>query len=124
TRVPVTDGHFETLYINTKEKIEDIELVKKKLYDFEGVPEFLECKNDLTYAPKKPIIVRKEINRPQPRLDRLAGTVPGMAVSVGRIRKGIDDYSINLCLISHNTIRGAAGASLLGAEVAIAKKLV
>ena len=47
-----------------------------------------------------------------------------MAVSVGRIRRGFDDHSINLCLISHNTIRGAAGASILGAEVAIAKKLI
>ncbi len=124
TRVPVTDGHFETLYINTKEKIEDIQKVEKILGDFKGIPEFLKYKENLTYAPKDPIIVRKEINRPQPRLDRLAGTVPGMAISVGRIRKGVDNSSINLCLISHNTIRGAAGASLLGAEMAIMKNYI
>ncbi|MHA1381373.1 MAG: aspartate-semialdehyde dehydrogenase [Candidatus Helarchaeota archaeon] len=124
TRVPVTDGHFETLYINTREKIEEIEHVIKILKEFEGIPSFLKCKTKLTYAPKEPIIVRNEKNRPQPRLDRLAGTVPGMSISVGRIRRGIDDYSINLCLISHNTIRGAAGASILGAEVAIVKKYI
>lgn len=121
TRVPVTDGHFETLYINTVEKIEGIDEVKKVLNDFKGIPEFLECKEQLYYAPKDPIIVREEINRPQPRLDKLAGTISGMSVSVGRIRRGVDEYSINLCLISHNTIRGAAGASILGAEVAIMK---
>ncbi|MHC1591021.1 MAG: aspartate-semialdehyde dehydrogenase, partial [Candidatus Helarchaeales archaeon] len=62
--------------------------------------------------------------RPQPRLDRMAGSVPGMSVTVGRIRRGIDDHSVNLCFLSHNTIRGAAGSSVLGAEVAIALNLV
>ena len=92
--------------------------------NFRGIKEFLQIKSKLTYAPDIPIIVRDEINRPQPRLDRDAGTVPGMAVTVGRIRSGVDDHSINLCVLSHNTIRGAAGSSVLGAEVAIAKDLV
>ncbi|NHI93193.1 MAG: aspartate-semialdehyde dehydrogenase [Candidatus Lokiarchaeota archaeon] len=124
TRVPVTDGHFETAYINTVKKVEDIEDIVNLLRNFKGIKEFTEIKSKLTYAPNDPIIVRNEINRPQPRLDRDAGTVPGMAVTVGRIRRGIDDYSINLCVLSHNTIRGAAGSSVLGAEVAIAKNLV
>ena len=124
TRVPVTDGHFETAYINTEKKIDDIEDVVKLLKNFRGIKEFLEIKSKLTYAPEVPIIVRSEINRPQPRLDRDAGTVPGMAATVGRIRRGVDDHSINLCVLSHNTIRGAAGSSVLGAEVAIAKNLV
>lgn len=124
TRVPVTDGHFETAYINTEQKIENIEDVVGCLSSFKGIPEFLEIKNQLSYAPDDPIIVRSEINRPQPRLDRMAGTVPGMSTTIGRVRRGIDNNSINLCLLSHNTIRGAAGSSVLGAEVAIALKLV
>ena len=124
TRVPVTDGHFETAYINTEKKIEDIQDVIDCLKNFRGIKEFQAIKSKLTYAPNIPIIVRSETNRPQPRLDRDAGTVPGMAVTAGRIRRGFDDHSINLCVLSHNTIRGAAGSSVLGAEVAIAKDLV
>ena len=124
TRVPVTDGHFETAYINTEKKIDDIRDVIDTLKNFKGIKEFLEIKSKLTYAPKDPIIYRTEINRPQPRLDRNAGSVPGMAVTVGRVRRGVDDHSINLCVLSHNTIRGAAGSSVLGAEVAIAKNFI
>ncbi|MHA1143956.1 MAG: aspartate-semialdehyde dehydrogenase [Candidatus Helarchaeota archaeon] len=124
TRVPITDGHFETAYINTERKIENIEDVISCLKKFKGTPEFLKIKQKLSYAPDDPIVYRSEINRPQPRLDRMAGTVPGMATTIGRVRRGIDDYSVNLCLLSHNTIRGAAGSSVLGAEVAIALDLV
>lgn len=118
TRVPTIDGHFETAYIKTKQPIE-IEEVKNAIRKFPGLDSL-----GLPYAPKDPLIVREEVNRPQPRLDRMAGSVPGMAVTVGRIRKGCDDRSINLCLISHNTIRGAAGAVILNAELACAKNYV
>ena len=118
TRVPIIDGHFETAYIRTKEN-PDIEEVKKVLREFPGLDSL-----GLPYAPKNPIIVREEINRPQPRLDRMAGSVPGMAVSVGRVRSGCEKNSINLCLISHNTIRGAAGAVILNAELMCAKNFV
>ncbi|MHA1263818.1 MAG: aspartate-semialdehyde dehydrogenase [Candidatus Helarchaeota archaeon] len=118
TRVPTIDGHFETAYIRTKESV-DIEEVKRVIREFPGLDSL-----NLPYAPKNPLIVREEINRPQPRLDRMAGTVPGMAVTVGRIRQGCDDHSINLCLISHNTIRGAAGAVILNAELICVKNYV
>jgi aspartate-semialdehyde dehydrogenase len=66
--------------------------------------------SDLPTEPKRPIIVRDEVDRPQPRLDRNAGK--GMAVSVGRLREGI-----RFIVMGHNTIRGAAGASVLNAEL-------
>ena len=53
----------------------------------------------------------------KPRLDRMAGSVPGMSVTVGRLRNGIDDRSLQLTLLSHNTIRGAAGTAILTAEL-------
>lgn len=118
TRVPSVDGHFETAYIKTKEPV-DIDEVKKVIREFPGLDSL-----GLPYAPKDPLIVREEVNRPQPRLDRMAGSVPGMAVSVGRIRQGLDEKSINLCLISHNTIRGAAGAVILNAELMCVKNYV
>ena len=65
---------------------------------------------ELPSEPKKALIVRDEIDRPQPRLDRNMGK--GMSVSVGRIREGI-----RYIAMGHNTIRGAAGASVLNAEL-------
>ena len=115
-RVPVVDGHTESVFVKTKEPV-DVEEVKKVLGDFEGEPQKL----NLPSAPKKPIIVRDEADRPQPRLDRMAGTVPGMSVTVGRIRLGFDENTLLLTLISHNTIRGAGGAVVLNAELLYAK---
>jgi aspartate-semialdehyde dehydrogenase len=57
----------------------------------------------------------KDQDRPQPRLDRLRGN--GMTVSVGRLREGL-----RYVAMGHNTIRGAAGASILNAELIYAKK--
>ena len=83
------------------------------LAGFRGKPQRLR----LNSAPERPIIVRIENDRPQPRLDRMAGSVPGMSVTVGRLRNGIDDRSLQLTLLSHNTIRGAAGTAILTAEL-------
>ncbi|MCS4539615.1 MAG: Asd/ArgC dimerization domain-containing protein, partial [Thaumarchaeota archaeon] len=69
----------------------------------------------------QPIIVRRENDRPQPRLDRLSGSVPGMSAVVGRVRRGVDDKSLQLTLLSHNTVRGAAGTAILTAELMAAK---
>lgn len=118
-RVPVVEGHTETVFIKTKEPA-NVEEVKKLLREFKGEP----AKLGLPNAPKNPIIVRDEIDRPQPRLDRDAGTVPGMSVTVGRIRPGFDENSLLLTLVSHNTIRGAAGNAVLNAELLYAKNLL
>lgn len=71
---------------------------------------------DLFSAPQNPVIVREEADRPQPRMDRNASN--GMAVSVGRLRKdAVFDNSFKYVLVGHNTVRGAAGASILNAEL-------
>jgi aspartate-semialdehyde dehydrogenase len=111
-RVPVIDGHTETLYLEFAHKIL-VEEAEKVLAGFRGEPQKLK----LPTAPKDPIIVKREADRPQPRLDRMAGSIPGMSVVVGRLREGVDDYSLQLTLLSHNTIRGAAGTAILSAEL-------
>ena len=75
----------------------------------------------LPSAPEKPIVVREEVNRPQPRFDRNAGN--GMSVVVGRIRKD-PVMTLRYTCLGHNTIRGAAGAAILSAELMTAKGYV
>ncbi len=111
-RVAVIDGHMETLYAEFPGRISP-KSAERALERFKGEPQKLK----LPTAPQQPIIVRKENDRPQPRLDRLAGSVPGMSVVVGRVRNGIDERSLQLTLLSHNTIRGAAGTAILTAEL-------
>jgi aspartate-semialdehyde dehydrogenase len=115
-RVMVLDGHTEAAFVYT-EKDFDIEDVKKKLRDFQGEPQ----KMCLPTAPNPPIVLMEKDDRPQPRFDRDLGG--GMAVSVGRLRKKKEKLLKFVCL-SHNTIRGAAGASVLNAELAYKKKLI
>ncbi len=102
-RVPVMDGHLEALWAGMADDPTPGE-VRQAFLDFDpGI-------SDLPTEPEHPIIVRDEPDRPQPRLDRNAGD--GMSVSVGRIREGI-----RYMVMGHNTIRGAAGASVLNAEL-------
>jgi aspartate-semialdehyde dehydrogenase len=110
-RVAVLDGHTEAVFIEMADDFL-VEEVEESFREFRGLPQKL----DLFSAPATPIVVREEDNRPQPRMDRNAER--GMAVSVGRIRK--DDAfakSLKYILVGHNTIRGAAGASILNAEL-------
>lgn len=72
-------------------------------------------------APKRAIVVTEEQDRPQPRLDR--DVEGGQAVTVGRIRK-CNVLDIKFTLLVHNTVLGAAGSSVLNAEVAIVKGLI
>ncbi|MEM2092544.1 MAG: aspartate-semialdehyde dehydrogenase, partial [Candidatus Bathyarchaeia archaeon] len=112
-RVNVKDGHLEAVYVDLESK-PTIEEVKEAFRNFIGEPQRLK----LPTAPEKPIIVRDEVDRPQPRLDRDAGR--GMSVVVGRIRTDPIMTIKYLCL-GHNTIRGAAGAGILSAELIVAK---
>jgi aspartate-semialdehyde dehydrogenase len=75
----------------------------------------------LPSAPRPPIVVLDALDRPQPRLDRDRGR--GMAVTVGRIRP-CPVLHLRFVLLSHNTLRGAAGGALLVAEQAVAAGLV
>jgi aspartate-semialdehyde dehydrogenase len=107
-RVPVSHGHLEavSLKLRTSASPDDIAAA---LREFRGEPQRLE----LPSAPAQPIEVREERDRPQPRLDREAGD--GMAVVVGRIRR-CPVFDIRFVLLSHNLVRGAAGAAILNAE--------
>jgi len=111
-RVSVIDGHTEAVYLETEEEV-DVEEAKVSMSAFKGLPQDLK----LPSAPEQPIIVREGNDRPQVRRDRNAGTVPGMSVVVGRVRKGLDSRSLQYTLLSHNTIRGAAGNAILTAEL-------
>ncbi len=108
-RVAVVDGHTICATIATEEK-PSVEEVIDTLRNFE-VADI--CKG-LPSCPKQPVIYHDEPNRPQPRLDR--DLESGMATSVGRVRKdNILDF--RLVSVSHNTIRGAAGGSILNGEL-------
>ena len=111
-RVATIDGHLESVYIETERPV-NVEEAKEVLREFRGKPQEMK----LPTAPERPIIVMEQEDRPQPRLDRMAGSVPGMSVVVGRVRKGLDDHSLRFTLLSHNTIRGAAGNAILIAEM-------
>jgi aspartate-semialdehyde dehydrogenase len=115
-RVPVIDGHTMTVSVDLEEDPE-IEEVLDAFTSFRGRPQEL----NLPTAPNPPIVLMREPNRPQPRLD--ADLADGMAVSVGRVRK-CPVMSNKFVALGHNTIRGAAGASILNAELMRAEGLV
>ncbi|MDX1960473.1 MAG: aspartate-semialdehyde dehydrogenase [Leptospiraceae bacterium] len=115
-RVPVIDGHTVCVSVKLKTKTTEAE-IKQAWKEFSGEPQKLE----LPLAPKQVIEYREEIDRPQPRIDLLAGK--GMTTTVGRLRPDpIFDYKY--VVLSHNTIRGAAGAALLNAELIYRKGIL
>lgn len=119
-RVPVVDGHLESLVIKMRGS-PSVGEFERALEDFRGEAQRLA----LPSAPDRPIIVRHESNRPQPAFDVMAGTPPrarGMASTVGRVRQGNGYYKA--FVLSHNTIRGGAGGSVLNAELARAMDLL
>lgn len=119
-RVPVIDGHLESLVIDMEAQ-PTLEELEKCLVEYRGEPQ----KYNLPSAPEQPIIVRHEDNRPQPVFDAMAGKparAKGMAVTVGRLRQSNGYYK--MFAMSHNTLRGGAGGSVLNAELAKAKGLI
>ena len=112
-RVPVIDGHMMTVSV-AFETEPSVEEVIRVLREFRGKPQDLK----LPTAPDPAIIVMDELNRPQPRLDADLGG--GMAISVGRVRP-CPVQSVKFVALGHNTIRGAAGASVLNAELMMAE---
>jgi aspartate-semialdehyde dehydrogenase len=115
-RVPVEDGHTESVSVKLARKTTAGEIAEL-LQNFSGLPQQL----NLPSAPEMPFIVTKELDRPQPRFD--VNRSKGMATFVGRIRPcSILDYKFTL--MGHNTIRGAAGASILNAELLKAQGLL
>lgn len=115
-RVNVQDGHLASVRVNLSLP-STVDELYATLASFRGLPQELH----LPTAPLRPVVVRREPDRPQPRLDRDAEN--GMATVVGRISKDtIFDYKFTV--IGHNTIRGAAGAALLNAELLMARELI
>jgi aspartate-semialdehyde dehydrogenase len=112
-RVPVVDGHTECVSVRLK-KTATIGEVREALRSFE-VPEELAT---LPTAVTHPVVVLDQEDRPQPRKDVNAGH--GMAAVVGRVRE-CPLLDVKLTLLSHNLVRGAAGAALLNAELLAAR---
>lgn len=112
-RVAVRDGHTETVSLTLRAKPSVAE-VMDALRTFRGKPQELR----LPTAPACPVIVRAERDRPQPIRDRDSGR--GMSVVVGRVRED-PVLGYKYVVLGHNTIRGAAGASILNAELLAAE---
>jgi aspartate-semialdehyde dehydrogenase len=115
-RVGVSDGHLLAVSLETGERL-SVKQATDLLARFEGAPQRLA----LPSAPKRPILVNPAPDRPQPRFDREAGD--GMSVTAGRIRP-CKVLGLALEILSHNTIRGAAGGTLLIAELLAAKEMI
>lgn len=107
-RAPVVDGHFEAVSVGLQREA-TLDDVIEAFQSYRRLPQEL----GLPSAPDPAVVVVKGVNRPQPRLDRMTGR--GMATVVGRIRPcNLLDW--RFALLGHNTIRGAAGGSVLNAE--------
>ena len=111
-RVPVRHGHLETANLELGRTAKPAEVIEV-LRDFRSRPQEL----GLPSAPPQPIIVMDQDDRPQPALDR--DIANGMASIVGRVRE-CALLDIRMAVLGHNTIRGAAGASILNAEMLMA----
>jgi len=108
-RVAVEDGHTESVSVKLK-KPTTAEQVIAAWLEFRGLPQELR----LPSAPESPLYYDPAPDRPQPRLDVERGA--GMTATIGRLRPcSLLDWKFTV--LSHNTIRGAAGAALLNAEL-------
>ena len=116
-RVPVSDGHIACVSLKFAGKKPGMDEIIDIWRNFTSLPQELK----LPTAPVPPIIYRDEPDRPQPVKDRWAGN--GMAVTVGRLRP-CNVFDIRFVGLHHNTVRGAAGGSILTAELLVAKGLV
>jgi aspartate-semialdehyde dehydrogenase len=115
-RVPVVDGHTETVSVGFEQK-PTLEALRAAIDGFCGEPQRL----GLPSAPERPLLYLDQPNRPQPRFD--AGRGRGMTVSMGRLRPcSVLDWKF--VTLGHNTVRGAAGASVLNAELMQAQGLL
>jgi aspartate-semialdehyde dehydrogenase len=115
-RVAVIDGHTVCVSIEFDQPIGPQEAAQA-LIDYE----WAEIVRSLPSSPERVIEVRSEPDRPQPRRDRDTGK--GMTTVVGRVRED-PLFHVKFVVLSHNTIRGAAGGSLLNAELLVAQGIV
>lgn len=114
-RVPVRNGHLEAVSVEFERTPGEDEIIAA-WRDYHPLAQQLK----LPSAPQPALYYTEEADRPQPRLDRMAGSIPGMATVIGRLRPDpLFDYKF--LVLGHNTIRGAAGGSLLNAELLVAQ---
>src|SRR5579872_3783304 len=117
-RVPTIDGHLMTISLALRSRnFVNLDLLREAIDNFRGEPQHLR----LPSAPNKPLHYVSGADRPQPRLDR--DRERGMSVSVGRLRP-CPLLDVRMVALVHNTIRGAAGAAILNAELLEAKGLL
>ncbi len=115
-RVAVVDGHTVAASVEFSSKTEASD-ARVAIENFRGLPQ----ERNLPSAPRQPVIYLPQDDRPQPRRD--ASRENGMAVFVGRLRTcPVLDLKFVAC--GHNTIRGAAGAAVLNAEVMVSENLI
>lgn len=112
-RVFVEHGHTESISVSLRSPA-SLEDLLTAWHDFTGLPQ----QRGLPSAPRQPIVVRQEPDRPQPKLD--VSTEKGQAVVIGRLRL-CSVLQFKFTALSHNTIRGAAGAALLNAELLVSE---
>ncbi len=111
TRVPVVDGHTETVSVQLQQPA-TVEEVRSVMESFRGMPQI----QGLPFAPRQPLWIFDAADRPQPARDLQVEN--GMATLVGRLRPcPVLDY--RMVLLGHNTVRGAAGAAILNAETIV-----
>ena len=110
-RVPVIDSHIVCLSVETTRRA-DAKRAAQALREYQAP----EISRDLPSAPHPVIAVRDEVDRPQPRLDRSTGS--GMTTVVGKVRPD-PIFDVKLVVLSHNTVRGAAGGSIYNAELLV-----
>jgi aspartate-semialdehyde dehydrogenase len=117
-RVPVEDGHTESVSVAFEQK----PTAEAIIHAWEDSPTTSAIRGlNLPSAPERPVIYDRTVDRPQPKLDVNRGN--GMSTTVGRLRPcGVLDWKFTV--LSHNTIRGAAGAAILNAELLKAKGLL
>lgn len=118
TRVPVIDGHTETVFVETSKHV-DPDTVKKAMQDFSSNVSV----TGLPSAPKNYLVVNDDPTRPQPRLDREIDG--GMSTVVGRLREDtVFENGIKYVLFSHNEKMGSAKGAVLLAEMLYKKGLI
>lgn len=115
-RVPVIDGHTETVSVGFARRVSPAEVAKclrtwRAEADIAALPS----------SPEAPVLVDDRPDRPQPRLDLEQGR--GMSAVIGRIRP-CPVLDIRFVVLSHNTVRGAAGATIQNAELLVARGVV
>jgi aspartate-semialdehyde dehydrogenase len=116
-RVPTIHGHMEAVFARTRSPASPEEVVKS-MSEFQSTPQKLK----LPSAPPHPLIVRREEDRPQTRLDVDEGN--GMTVSVGRVRRDSALKGVKYIVLGHNLVRGGAGCSILNAELLLSQKYI